>query len=467
MTRKLGIAPRDARPRGAARERGTMALEMVILAPILLILFMFLLACGRYFQTSSLLESAARDGARSASQSRSLGRRPGPGRRRRSRGTMDQAVKSCKDTAAGTITTAFTAGSPLSVEVTCTINYRDLGLLGHRWRHHDHQAVHLVPRPVPGGPRWRPLNDTASPDPRVLPDRCSRQPSARRRPGALSPAVAILAVMIFTLAGLVIDGGRQLGAKSRAVGYAQEAARVGAATIQLNNAEAKIDTTKAAHGDRRVLRPGDVERPGGHLLRATEADRRAGRDPGRHRQQDDLPRHGRQAEPDSQRHRPGPRRTRRQEGRRQPDDPADRRRHPTPTTPARRPAPRSRRPSTCRARPGPIGSPTPTWTLTPFPFPATCSPNVTPTRPDPLRSTRPSRSEHARPAVAHRAAAVRREFGTVRPLRDRRQCSVRCEGALPVASVCAGVRAGCTSLWPAANDGGRPAAAVATPGRRS
>ncbi|NEA37239.1 hypothetical protein G3I17_37170 [Streptomyces sp. SID13031] len=63
--------------------------------------------------------------------------------------------------------------------------------------------------------------------------------------GALSPAVAILAVMIFTLAGLVIDGGRQLGAKSRAVGYAQEAARVGAATIQLNTAEAKIDTEKA------------------------------------------------------------------------------------------------------------------------------------------------------------------------------------------------------------------------------
>ena len=53
--------------------------------------------------------------------------------------------------------------------------------------------------------------------------------------GALSPAVAILAVMIFALAGLVIDGGRQLGARSRAVGYAQEAARAGAAAIVLNS----------------------------------------------------------------------------------------------------------------------------------------------------------------------------------------------------------------------------------------
>jgi hypothetical protein len=69
--------------------------------------------------------------------------------------------------------------------------------------------------------------------------------AGRNQRGALSPAVVILAVMIFTLAGLVIDGGRQLGAKSRAVGYAQEAARAGAATIDLNSPEAKIDVTKA------------------------------------------------------------------------------------------------------------------------------------------------------------------------------------------------------------------------------
>jgi Flp pilus assembly protein TadG len=71
--------------------------------------------------------------------------------------------------------------------------------------------------------------------------------AGRNQRGALSPAVVILAVMIFTLAGLVIDGGRQLGAKSRAVGYAQEAARAGAATIDLNSPEAKIDIAKAGN----------------------------------------------------------------------------------------------------------------------------------------------------------------------------------------------------------------------------
>jgi Flp pilus assembly protein TadG len=106
-----------------------MALEMVILAPILLILFMFLLACGRYYQTSSLLENAARDGARSASQARSLGDAQKRVDEAVSR-SAGQAVESCKTTASGSITSAFEAGRPLSVEVTCTINYRDLGLLG-------------------------------------------------------------------------------------------------------------------------------------------------------------------------------------------------------------------------------------------------------------------------------------------------------------------------------------------------
>jgi Flp pilus assembly protein TadG len=106
-----------------------LALEMVILTPALLLLFMYLLACGRYFQSSSLLESAARDGARSASQARSLNEAQGRVDDAVNR-TMSQAVKSCKETAAGAITTGFTAGKPLSVEVSCTINYRDLGLLG-------------------------------------------------------------------------------------------------------------------------------------------------------------------------------------------------------------------------------------------------------------------------------------------------------------------------------------------------
>lgn len=110
-------------------ERGTMALEMAILAPILLLMFMFLMAAGRYFQTSSLLENAAREGARAATQSRSASdaqARVDKAVRRYG----DQAVESCKSTADGSIDGKFEAGQTLTVEVTCTIDYQDLGLLG-------------------------------------------------------------------------------------------------------------------------------------------------------------------------------------------------------------------------------------------------------------------------------------------------------------------------------------------------
>ena len=59
--------------------------------------------------------------------------------------------------------------------------------------------------------------------------------------GALTPAVLILAIMIFWLAGLVIDGARQLNARSRAIAYAQEAARAGASGINLNVQKVEFD----------------------------------------------------------------------------------------------------------------------------------------------------------------------------------------------------------------------------------
>lgn len=46
--------------------------------------------------------------------------------------------------------------------------------------------------------------------------------------GAISAALPMLALMFLLLAGLVVDSGRQLNARARAVSYAEEAARAGA-----------------------------------------------------------------------------------------------------------------------------------------------------------------------------------------------------------------------------------------------
>ncbi|WP_427893696.1 TadE/TadG family type IV pilus assembly protein [Kribbella sp. GL6] len=212
------------------------------------------------------------------------------------------------------------------------------------------------------------------------------RPHRRFARGALSPAVAILAVMIFTLAGLVIDGGRQLGARSRAVGYAQEAARVGAAAIQLNSAEAKIDTTKAATaiaGFCGQVQSNDptVTSCGPTTLTEKEVDI----------QVDILNKTtflgliGKQSLKAS-----GVGQAHAEQGVDKADD--------SPTIPPivvnSSPDGPGNIPITTAVPPTidlpcptwTVGSPTPVWTLTPFPFPATCKPNVTPTptpTPDP------------------------------------------------------------------------------------
>lgn len=52
--------------------------------------------------------------------------------------------------------------------------------------------------------------------------------------GSIAPAVPILALVLLLLAGLVVDASRQLNSRARAVAYAQEAARAGAAAIELD-----------------------------------------------------------------------------------------------------------------------------------------------------------------------------------------------------------------------------------------
>lgn len=195
--------------------------------------------------------------------------------------------------------------------------------------------------------------------------------------GALSPAVAILAVMIFTLAGLVIDGGRQLGARSRAVSYAQEAARVGAAAIQLNVAEAKIDTAKAATAIAAFcgqLRSDDPAVTGCEPTTLTEQEVAIQVDISN--KTTFLGLIGKQslkAVGTGQAHA--------EQGVTKADD--------SPTIPPivvnsttddpGAPITTAQPPTIDLPCPTwTVGSPTPIWTLTPFPFPRTCTPNVTP-----------------------------------------------------------------------------------------
>lgn len=58
--------------------------------------------------------------------------------------------------------------------------------------------------------------------------------------GSIAPAVPVLALVLLLLAGLVVDASRQLSARGRAVAYAEEAARAGAAAIELDAPDLRL-----------------------------------------------------------------------------------------------------------------------------------------------------------------------------------------------------------------------------------
>lgn len=63
--------------------------------------------------------------------------------------------------------------------------------------------------------------------------------------GSITPFVLIISIGILVLAGLVIDGGRQMNGHGRAVSYAQEAARAGTNGIDLTEQRVELLNTRA------------------------------------------------------------------------------------------------------------------------------------------------------------------------------------------------------------------------------
>ena len=80
-------------------EGGTATLEMVILAPFLLLLLMLIMAFARYAQTENLVDQAARDAARSATAQNTRSAVPGVVNGV-VRDAMTDAPSSCRSTAA-------------------------------------------------------------------------------------------------------------------------------------------------------------------------------------------------------------------------------------------------------------------------------------------------------------------------------------------------------------------------------
>jgi len=110
-------------------ETGSLAIEMAMIAPGLLLIFALIFAYGRAAQVNGTLESGTRDAARSVTIARSYDE----ALERANAVLLDalaSAPQSCQDSMRLRIVGEYEPGEPVTVEAQCTYELSDLGLPG-------------------------------------------------------------------------------------------------------------------------------------------------------------------------------------------------------------------------------------------------------------------------------------------------------------------------------------------------
>jgi Flp pilus assembly protein TadG len=107
------------------RDDGMMAVEIVLLAPVMVAFLLLVIAFGRYVAVRGEVEAASRDAVRAASFKRSAGAAANAARQ-----TANAALAgrwTCSQVQLGG---DFVAGGTITVSLECDVPFGDLGLLG-------------------------------------------------------------------------------------------------------------------------------------------------------------------------------------------------------------------------------------------------------------------------------------------------------------------------------------------------
>jgi Flp pilus assembly protein TadG len=115
---------RLARLDRADRQRGSMAVEFVVLAPLMLLLMCFLVLCGRVIEAHGQVDGAARDAARAASVARTSVDAESNARQ----AAQGDLRGWCKGGPPASAVTGFGPGSgQVIVTVTCDVDLKFIG----------------------------------------------------------------------------------------------------------------------------------------------------------------------------------------------------------------------------------------------------------------------------------------------------------------------------------------------------
>ena len=120
---------RSARRRAGDADRGSATTELVIVAPILVVLLLLVVGLGRYAHGKQLVEQAAAAAARVASLSSTAGQAQDRALDAAAR-SLDDAGVSCASMSASVDTGSFRAGGSVTVTVVCTADLSGLALSG-------------------------------------------------------------------------------------------------------------------------------------------------------------------------------------------------------------------------------------------------------------------------------------------------------------------------------------------------
>ncbi|HEX8858749.1 MAG TPA: TadE family protein [Actinomycetes bacterium] len=108
------------------RQRGSMAAELAVIAPVLLVFLMLLAGLGRLIEARGAVYGAARDAARAAS----LQRTPGAADAAAQQATEADLAGHCinRPTAVRVSVDAFAPGNMVTYEITCEASLKGLGV---------------------------------------------------------------------------------------------------------------------------------------------------------------------------------------------------------------------------------------------------------------------------------------------------------------------------------------------------
>jgi Flp pilus assembly protein TadG len=109
-------------------DSGSVAVELTLLTPLLLLLLVFVVALGRLSEGRQQVDDAAAQAARAATVVASASNAQGAARQAASASLASDGV-TCSHLSVTTDTTSFVPGGVVRVQVSCTVSLSDLSLL--------------------------------------------------------------------------------------------------------------------------------------------------------------------------------------------------------------------------------------------------------------------------------------------------------------------------------------------------